>query len=145
MIAFTQSEPSLLSVKRVHMIGIKGAGMAALAEILSSRGIRVTGSDTSERFFTDDVLAKRGIKPIEGFDPRNIPQDSDTIVCSTAYKPDTNAELASAFAREGVRVMSYPEAVGALTRERLSILVTGDARQDDDQRASFGNTQIFGC
>lgn len=119
---------SLLESKRVHMIGVKGAGMAALAEILVGRGIHVGGSDTSERFFTDAVLRRRGVRYVEEFSPKNIPKDVDTIIYSTAYTPETNTELASAFRRAKetpVRVMSYPEAVGDLTRERLSILVSG--------------------
>ncbi len=114
--------------KRVHMIGIKGAGMAALAEIFGSRGMRVGGSDTSERFFTDEVLHRRGIRFLEGFSAKNIPDDADLIVYSTAYAPEKNEELAAAFERAdrvGVQVMSYPEAVGELTKERLSILVCG--------------------
>ncbi len=107
------------------MIGIKGAGMAALAEILVARGVHVTGSDTSERFFTDEGLLRRGIRIQEEFNPDNIPSDADAVIYSTAYRPETNAELAAAFAKEGVPVLSYPEAVGFLTKERLSILVAG--------------------
>ena len=119
---------SFVDTKRVHMIGIKGAGMAALAEILAGRGLFVGGSDTSERFFTDEVLRRRGIRFAEGFSPDNIPHDADLVVYSTAYTPENNAELASALARgktSDMLVMSYPEAVGELTRERLSILVSG--------------------
>ena len=107
------------------MIGTKGAGMAALAEIFVGRGMRVSGSDTAEHFFTDETLRRRGIHPIEGFDPANIPDDADLIVYSTAYRPETNAELKAAFDRKAEAVLSYPEAVGCLTRERLSILVAG--------------------
>lgn len=116
---------TIFDSKRVHMIGIKGAGMSALAEILAGRGIRVGGSDTEERFFTDETLRRRGIKFVEGFSPENIPDDADTIVYSTAYRPETNNELAVAISRADLRVLSYPEAVGDITRERLSILVAG--------------------
>ncbi len=116
----------LFEAKKIHMIGIKGAGMAALAEILTDRHIRVSGSDTSEHFFTDNVLLRRGIRPIEGFSPDNIPSDVDVIIYSTAYKADTNRELAAAQERgKTARILSYPEAVGEITREHLSILVCG--------------------
>lgn len=119
---------TILEAKRVHMIGVKGAGMTALAEILVGRGIRVGGSDTIEHFFTDSVLRRHGIRFVEGFSPKNIPHDTDAIVYSTAYRAETNDELASAFERSkktGILVVSYPEAVGDLTRERLSLLVSG--------------------
>ena len=53
---------SLSDARHIHMIGIKGAGMAALAEILAGRGLRVGGSDTSEYFFTEETLRRRGIR-----------------------------------------------------------------------------------
>ncbi len=99
--------------------------MTALAEILAGRGARVGGSDTSEHFFTDAILRGRGVRYVEEFSPKNIPEDVDTIIYSTAYRPETNDELASAFNRKDIRVASYPEAVGDLTRERLSILIAG--------------------
>ena len=119
---------SFADVIRVHMIGIKGAGMAALAEILSGRSLLVGGSDTHEHFFTDEVLRRRGIRFTEGFSPKNIPDDADCIIYSTAYTPENNEEIAAAYARAAtsdICVVSYPEAVGELTRERLSILVSG--------------------
>ena len=48
-------------LKKVYCIGIKGAGMTAVAEILKSRGIEISGSDTSEVFYTDAILKKVGI------------------------------------------------------------------------------------
>ncbi len=115
---------SFLSGKRVHMIGVKGAGMAALAEIYVRNGATVTGSDTGEPFFTDEVLRHVGIVPVAGFRPENIPADVDLVVHSTAYLRETNAELESAFS-SGIPVLSYPEAVGEFTKEKMSLLVTG--------------------
>ena len=119
---------SFATLRRVHMIGIKGAGMAALAELLAGFGIPVGGSDTHEHFFTEEGLRRRSIRYTEGFSPQNIPDDVDTVIYSTAYTPEGNDELASALARAAttpLRVLSYPEAVGELTKERLSILVCG--------------------
>ena len=50
--------PESLQGYRVHLVGIKGTGMAALAEILSTRGARITGTDTKEKFYTDAVLQR---------------------------------------------------------------------------------------
>ena len=110
--------------KTIHCIGIKGAGMAALAEILVGLGANVSGSDTKEVFFTDSILRNIGIIPKSPFDSKNIPDDADMAVYSTAYARETNAELAAAFDR-GLSVMSYPEAIGELTKEKMSLLVTG--------------------
>lgn len=115
----------LVTEKRIHLIGVKGAGMASLAEIYAKQGAFVTGSDTSEKFFTDEILSRLGVEYAESFSPDNIPRDAERIVYSTAYRPETNEELRRALERKDIPVASYPEAVGELTRKRLSILVSG--------------------
>lgn len=113
-----------LSGKKIHFIGVKGAGMAALAELFSGLGAVVSGSDTNESFFTDKVLEHIGVVPSVGFAPEHIPHDVDVVVYSTAYDRETNAELAAAFSKS-IPVLSYPEAVGEFTKERMSLLVSG--------------------
>ena len=75
------------------MIGIKGVGMTMLAQFLASKGINVVGSDTKEKFMTDEVLRKSNVKVIENFDTKNIPSDADLIIYSTAYNENTNTEV----------------------------------------------------
>ncbi len=106
------------------MIGIKGAGMTALAELLSKRGIYITGSDTDEVFFTDRILKKIGIVYAEKFDVNNIPAKVSAIIYSTAYSQENNIELAEAYKRN-VPIFSYPEALGMLTHEKLTLAVCG--------------------
>lgn len=113
-----------MTFERIHMIGIKGAGMAALAQIFVHQGKRVTGSDTDEVFFTDSILKTLGISVCEAFARENIPVDADVVVYSTSYSPERNPELQAAFA-SGKPVLSYPEAVGVLTREYLTLAVSG--------------------
>lgn len=110
--------------ERIHMIGIKGAGMAALAQIFVHQGKRVTGSDTDEVFFTDSILKALDISVREIFSPANIPSDTEVIVYSTSYSPERNSELKAAF-ESGKPVLSYPEAVGVLTHEYLTLAVSG--------------------
>ncbi len=88
--------------------------MAALAEILASRGARVSGSDTSEVFYTDAVLRKLAIPYVEGFAAENLPADAQIVVHSAAYKQDENPELGAAAGR-GLTILQYPEALGALS------------------------------
>lgn len=113
-----------LAGMKVHLVGIKGAGMAALAEILVNAGARVSGSDTDEAFFTDSVLEQAGIIPSVGFSPDHLDMDVSLVIYSTAYDSKINPELVSA-AERNIRSLSYPEAVGLLTEEKLSLLVTG--------------------
>jgi UDP-N-acetylmuramate-alanine ligase len=64
---------SLFRYKKPHLIGIKGAGMTALAELLLRNGMAVTGSDTDEVFFTDEILTRLGIAVAVGVCPRAYP------------------------------------------------------------------------
>ena len=72
----------------VYFIGIKGAAMTALAEILARKGVKIAGSDTSEVFFTDKLLKKINARVWEKFSKRNIQRIAkvaDLIIHSTAY------------------------------------------------------------
>ncbi len=109
---------------RWHFIGIKGAGMAALAELFIGMGNRVTGSDTPEVFYTDAILSRLEIPVMAPFDPANLPVDADAFVYSTAYTVENNPELAAACAT-GKPVWSYPEALGALSKEKMTLAVCG--------------------
>jgi len=110
--------------KKAYLIGIKGSGMVAVAEIFVSLGMAVTGSDTKEKFFTDEVLEKLGIKYFEKFSAENIPNDADLVIFSTAYNESNNIELAEAKKRN-LPILSYPEILGKLFNEKYGIAVCG--------------------
>lgn len=97
--------------------------MTALAEVLHGWGKRVTGSDTEERFQTDDILRKSGISFVEGFAKENVPTDVDFIIYSTAYN-EKNPEYAEA-KRRGLPMLSYPEALGQLMDGKYGIAIAG--------------------
>ncbi len=113
----------LSEARNVYCIGIKGVGMTALAQLLSAQGKNVSGSDTAERFFTDDVLRHAGIKFHEGFESRHLEGGADVVIRSTAYGNE-HPEVAAALKR-GLPVLTYPEALGELTAERKSVAVAG--------------------
>ena len=110
----------------VYFIGIKGSGMTALAEILNSKGFKVSGSDTEEIFFTDQLLKKAGIKFREEFSKKNIDALSEDylVIRSAVYHAKNNVEVARAEER-GLTVLTYPEAVGALFNQSFGIAVCG--------------------
>jgi len=106
--------PGSLESFRVHLVGIKGTGMSALAEIFSARGARVTGSDTPEKFYTDAVLQRLSIPFREGFGAENLPADAQLVVHSAAYLKEENPELIAAGQR-GIPAITYPQALGLLS------------------------------
>ncbi len=105
------------------MVGIKGTGMAALAEIFQSRGLHVTGSDVDEEFYTDRVLQERGIPYFRGFSAANVPGHVDFAVRSAAY--DLNHEEIRRLEEQGVPLFLYPEALGLLSQGHSAAAVAG--------------------
>lgn len=110
--------------KRVHCVGIKGSGMAALVELMTAAGAVVTGSDSPEQFFTDALLKGIGVTPMAGFAAAHLPRECDLVVYSAAYDPTVNPELIEA-ARRGLRCLEYPQALGELSAGQPSLAVAG--------------------
>lgn len=100
--------------------------MTALAQVLQGRGIDVLGSDTKEKFFTDQVLKKLKIKVIEGFDKKNIPIDADLIIASAAYLGQgiNNLEVDEAKKRDWP-IFTYAQILGTLFQKKYGIAVAG--------------------
>jgi len=112
------------SIKKIYCIGIKGAGMTAIAQILQSRNIEISGSDISDVFYTDEILRRLKIPFFEDFAAKHIPDDVDLVIYSTAYNEENNVEMAEA-KRTKIPMASYPEVLGMLFQEKLGIAVTG--------------------
>ena len=71
---------------KVHFVAIGGAGMSGIARIMLSRGITVSGSDSTASPLLDDLSAA-GARVIVGHSAANL-GDADTVVVSTAIRPD---------------------------------------------------------
>ena len=103
----------LLRVKRIHFIGIGGAGMCPLAEILHQKGYQLSGSDNNESD-TLNRIRKLGIPVVLGQKAENI-GDAEMVVFTAALLPD-NPELCAA--REmGVPTFERSKLFGAVTRK----------------------------
>jgi len=106
------------------MIGIKGTGMSSLAVLLKKMDYKVTGSDTDERFFTEIQLHQNDISYHEGFHGENLQKEMpDLIITSTAYN-DRNPEISQAKLMR-IPIISYPQAVGEISRKLISVAVCG--------------------
>lgn len=114
----------LSRARKIYIIGIKGSGIVGVVEMFLAMGIEVTGSDTHEKFFTEQVLQKLGVKYFEEFAEKNIPEDADLVVYSTAYQEDNNVEIIEAKKRN-LPMISYPEILGELFNQKYGIAVCG--------------------
>lgn len=121
---FFPTMPRDLAGARVFLVGAKGTGMTALAEILAARGSLLEGSDVADSFYTDSILAGIGVKLHVGFEARDLPELCDLVIHSAAYQRDANPQLLEA-ARRGIPLLSYPEALGALSRLQPSAGIAG--------------------
>ncbi len=121
MSSFMLPEP--LTGRQIHLVGVKGTGMCALAEILSASGAVVSGSDVADIFYTDRILEALGIA-VNAFNPDSIKSTIDLVIHSAAYRPDSHPELLRA--RDiGIPVSTYPEALGGLSRTMDSSGICG--------------------
>lgn len=104
-----------------HFIGIKGAGMSALAQIMKTLGYEVQGSDVDKSFFTEIGLIEKRI-PFFVYNKDNIKEDMKIIV-GNSIKED-NEELI--YAKElSLNIYTYQEMIGNLIRDYRSIAVSG--------------------
>lgn len=115
--------PSDLNGFKIHMVGIKGTGMTALTQLLSSRGAIITGSDVSDVFYTDEILKKLSIE-VTLFDEANIKDDISLVIYSAAYSFDSNIELKETL-KKNIAHLSYPEALGEFSYHSYSCGVCG--------------------
>ncbi|MGH2858185.1 MAG: UDP-N-acetylmuramate--L-alanine ligase, partial [Solirubrobacteraceae bacterium] len=81
-----QQQPAPWAGRRLHLVGIGGAGMSGLALIAAALGASVTGSDRAESAYTAR-LRERGIEPLLGHGAANVPAGAE-IVHSSAIAPD---------------------------------------------------------
>src|SRR5947209_16239751 len=81
------------SSRRLHFVGIGGAGMSGLALVAHALGAEVTGSDRAESSYTERLRAA-GVAPVVGHEAVNVPAAAEVIV-STAI-PSENPELVRA-------------------------------------------------
>lgn len=112
---------ALADLGRVHLIGVGGAGMSAVAGLLLARGLTVSGSDAAEGPALDG-LREAGVRVHVGHDASHVEQ-VDTLVVSSAIRA-TNPELVRARER-GLRVLHRSEALAALMSDRIGIAVAG--------------------
>jgi UDP-N-acetylmuramate--alanine ligase len=119
--AFADYHEGLKGLGRTHFIGIGGAGMSVLAEMLHESDVPVDGSDVLESSKTERLRAL-GI-PVEiGQRPENV-KHADTVVWSSAIKVQ-NLELQSAF-RDGKRLVHRSDILALLLAESTGVTVAG--------------------
>lgn len=112
---------SILEAKKIHCIGIGGAGVSALAGLLLGLGKEVTGTEDNESSRTLDPLREKGVFVISERD--ELPE-ADVFVYSDAWLTNHPEVLESAKKRK-VPVYSYFAALGEVSKEYKTIAIAG--------------------
>ena len=105
----------------IFMLGIKGAGMAALACMLHELGEHVEDSDLEKHFFTEARLHELGI-PVHPFG--TFPPDGATIIMGNAFKDDFE-DIVELKRRGTYTFYRYHEYLGALLNDYVGVAITG--------------------
>lgn len=108
-------------IRRIHVIGIGGAGMSAIAEVLAAMGHQVSGSDLRSSPVLDH-LSKCGVSISVGHDPDRAAA-ADLVAVSTAV-PAADPEVTAA-RRSGVPVLARARILAAICATRRTVTVAG--------------------
>jgi UDP-N-acetylmuramate--alanine ligase len=112
---------NLDKIKNIHFVGIGGIGMSGIAEILTGRGMAVSGCDLKRSSMTS-LLAGRGVDVRIGHDPAHL-AGIDTVVVTAAVK-GANVEVDAARER-GIEVVRRKDLLAAIVDEKRAICVSG--------------------
>ena len=112
---------NLAGIERVHIVGIGGAGMSAIARVLHGWGVAVQGSDRRVSSLTAALQAE-GIEVWIGHAPEHV--DGADLVLASSAVPEDNVELRAAGAR-GIPVRRRPDFLAPLTEGYQVIAVAG--------------------
>ena len=107
--------------QRIHIVGIGGAGMSAIALVLRAMGHHVSGSDLKDSPVAER-LRSHGITVAVGHSPENV-AGADAVTYSPAVRPE-NPELVEARA-SGIRVVPRSEMLAAICATRRCLAVSG--------------------
>ncbi len=118
MLDYKSTDNLLKSAKKVHMIGIGGAGMYPIAEILLTRGYEISGSDNNVSDKTEKLI-KKGVNVVIGHNAKNV-ENVDLVIYSAAISKD-NVEIVTAN-EKGIPTLERSYALGALTREYNNVI-----------------------
>lgn len=116
------TELDLSTPKTLHVVGVGGAGMSAIATVLVRMGHRVSGSDLRESR-PIERLRVLGVATSIGHDAGAVPAGVDAVIVSTAIG-DRNVEVVAARER-GVPVLSRAAALRSIVARRSAIAVAG--------------------
>ncbi|RKY32745.1 MAG: UDP-N-acetylmuramate--L-alanine ligase [Candidatus Omnitrophota bacterium] len=114
-------EEILSRIRKIHLIGVGGAGMSGLAMLLKDKGYLVSGSDVKESFYFGKVK-EAGIEVFLGHSERNL--DGVELVCYSSAIREDNIEIMAAKKR-GIPLVKRGKLLGEISKDKKVIAVSG--------------------
>jgi UDP-N-acetylmuramate--alanine ligase len=112
------------SGRRLHLVGVGGAGMSGYARAAHALGARVSGSDANSTPYLERLAADGVLEASIGYDAPNVPTERDAEVFHSSAVPAEHPELVAASER-GIPVRPRADLLGELTALRSTIAVAG--------------------
>src|SRR3954467_2754865 len=109
------------SERRLHFIGIGGAGMSGLALVCADLGATVTGSDRADSSYVER-LRRTGLEQAIGHAAANLPEDAEVVVSTAIAEDNPELELAR---QRGQRVIHRGELLAELCAAKRLIAIAG--------------------
>jgi UDP-N-acetylmuramate--alanine ligase len=109
------------SGRRLHFIGIGGAGMSGLALVCARLGAKVTGSDRADSSYMERLRAA-GLNPVVGHDAANLPEGAEVVISTAIAVGNPELELAR---RRGTEPIHRGQLLAELCAEKRLIAIAG--------------------
>lgn len=116
--ALARESVRIHKVPKAHLVGIAGAGMSSLAEVLDAAGWEISGSDLNAQFAASSRFQVHALH-----DAGHVDDELDLLVYSDAV-PEDNPEVVRARAL-GVSVLNYPQMLGRLMESQRGAAIAG--------------------
>ena len=116
-----RSQDKISELGNVHLLGIGGVGVSAVARLLLDHGLKVSGTDAKDLPVLDELRA-RGARVHVGYAAENL-TDADTVIISSIIKPG-NPEYDAALER-GLRILHRSEGLAAAMAGHHAVTVAG--------------------
>lgn len=126
----------------IHLVGIKGVAMTALAQMLLDVGCSVSGSDVAEDFVTQPLLQRLGVRLFTNFSETHVSPDMRAVVFTGAHQGRKNPEVQRAIAL-GIPVLNHANAFAQMIRGQSVYAICGvGGKSTVSGMLAYGATQL---
>ena len=115
-------EIDLNKIKKVHFVGIGGIGISAIARLMQTKGVAVSGSDNSSSPVTE-ALISAGANIFYKHEAQNVTKDIDLVIYTIAVD-NKNPEIKQA-KKYKISIFSYPQMLGIISKNMFTIAISG--------------------